>query len=272
MVPVHELKYPDPGSSGEDLYDIAYRWGWETPELRELVYLCYKTPDLTDNARRYFASEELREAVRILSELCHPPSKDCRVLDFGCGNGVACYALSRSGYWVLGIDASEGELAGLGAARQIRGLDGADFAVRPSRGRTLNLEDAAFGVVWLREALHHIEDLPGFLAEAARILEPGGVICCLRDVVVWNEEQRADFFANHPFHPITNDEGCHALGEYLEAFGAAGLDVVRLLEPYGSPINTYPNPFRPGVEFDPEAARQRKSGYDLYSFFARKRP
>ncbi len=178
VVPVQVLKYPDPGSSGEDLYDIAYRWGWETPELRELVYLCYKTPDLPDNARRYFASEELREAVRILSELSHPPSKDCRVLDFGCGNGVGCYALSRSGYWVLGIDASEGELAGLGAARKIRGLDGADFAVGPSRGTKLDLEDATFGVVWLREALHHIEDLPGFLAEAARILEPGGVICC----------------------------------------------------------------------------------------------
>jgi hypothetical protein len=70
----------------------------------------------------------------------------------------------------------------------------------------------------------------------------------------------------------SNDEGCHTLGEYLEAFGASGLDVVRLLDPYSSPINTYPNPFRPGVEFDPEAARQRKSGYDLYSFFARKRP
>jgi hypothetical protein len=53
---------------------------------------------------------------------------------------------------------------------------------------------------------------------------------------------------------------------------APGLDVVRLLDPYSSLINTYPNPFRPGVEFDPEAARQRKSGYDIYSFFARKRP
>jgi hypothetical protein len=32
-----------------------------------------------------------------------------------------------------------------------------------------------------------------------------------------------------------------------------------------------PDPFRPGVVFDPEAARQRKSGHDRYSFFARKR-
>jgi SAM-dependent methyltransferase len=254
----------------EDVYDTAYRWGWNTPHLKELVRLCYKTPDLEENARRFLESAEFQVARAILADLGSPPSGKARVLDFGCGNGVASYALSRSGYPVTGVDSSGGDLAGLGAAEKIRFLDGASFDVKLSSGPSLPFDDRTFGIVWMREVLHHIGDLGVFLSEVSRVLSPGGLLCCMRDVVIWNEEQRAHFFANHPFYPITHDEGCYYLEEYMAAFRAAGFEIAKILDPVSSVINTYPEPFRAGAVFDEAASRERKEGYDLYSFFLRK--
>lgn len=262
--------YPETRDFTGDLYDLAYRWGWETPAFRDLVYACYKTPDLPGNARRFFESEEFGAALDVLRELGRPPDRNTRVLDFGCGNGIASYALARSGYAVTGVDSSRGEIAGVRAAEQVRSLDGADFQVRQTNGERLPFADESFDLIWMREALHHVKDLPGFLGEARRLLRPGGLLCALREVVIWNEEQRADFFATHPFYPITKDEGCYYLREYQQAFSHAGFEVVKTLDPACSLINTYPEPFQSGAVFDAAAAAARPTGYDLFSFFARR--
>jgi SAM-dependent methyltransferase len=254
----------------EDPYDVAYRWGWETPHLRGLVYACYKGPDLKENARRFYKSEELREAVRILIELGYPPRSESHVLDLGCGNGVGAYALSRAGFSVIAVDSSLGELAGINAAKRIRFLDGVSFEVRHLGDGQLDFTAASFDVVWMREVLHHIRDLPSLLKQIARVLKPGGLLCCLREVVIWSEKQRQHFFATHPFNHITLDEGCYYLAEYLAAFSEAGLETATILDPVASVINTYPEPVRAGAVFDAGAARQRLEGYDLYSFFLRK--
>lgn len=254
----------------QDSYDIAYRWGWSDPKLRELIYLCYKTPDLAENARRFYRSEEFRETVRILSEMGQGPDGSGKVLDFGCGNGIASHSLSRAGYKVVGLDSSLGELAGLGAARKLKGLDGVSFELRQANGENIPFEDESLDVVWLREVLHHIRDLTGFLKEVYRILRPGGIVCSLRDHVIWNEQQREDFFQTHPFNHITQDEGCYYLKEYVLAYEHSGLMIERAYDPYSTVINTYPKPYERGKIFDAEAAKTRQIGNDLYSFFAKK--
>jgi len=254
----------------EDPYDIAYKWGWENSQLRELVFLCYKTPNFAENARRFYISGEFHEAVRILSELGKKPGKNIRVLDFGCGNGIASYSLSRIGYSVVGVDSSLGEIAGINAAKKIQGLDGVNFELVHSTGEKIDFPENSFDVIWIREALHHIKNLSDFLTEIKRILKPDGILCCLRDVVIWNENQREHFFATHPFNHITKDEGCYYLKEYLSAFEKAGLLMEKTLYPSTSIINTYPNTPKPGISFDENKARQRQEGYDLFSFFARK--
>lgn len=256
--------------NSNDPYDIAYEWGWRQPQLRDLIYLCYKTPDFSDNARRYFMSPEFHEAVRILSELGKSPHKGIKVLDFGCGNGVACYALARIGYSVVGVDSSLGKLAGINAAKKIQGLDGVNFELVHTTGEKIDFPDNSFDIVWIREALHHIMNLIDFLTEIKRVLKPDGIVCCLRDVVIWNESQRAHFFATHPFNHITKDEGCYYLEEYLSAFDKAGLSIEKVLYPHASIINTYPDTPNNVLAFDEALSKQRKQGYDLFSFFARK--
>ena len=101
-----------------------------------------------------------------------------------------------------------------------------------------------------------------------RILKPSGVLCCLRDVVIWNEAQREHFFANHPLYPITKDEGCYYLEEYEAAFHQSGLHLRKILHPNESVINAYPTPFSEPTAFDVLEAKKRETGYDLFSFFA----
>lgn len=252
--------------TGPDKYDQAYLWGWNQGNLRELIRLCYKTPDLEDNARRYAASPEFLAALEELREAGHPPSKDRRLLDLGCGNGAACWALAKAGYSVTGIDSSHGDLAGIGAARRIDGLDGIRFETIHTTAESLPFPPASFDIVWMREVLHHIRDIPGFFSSIAKILRPGGVLVAMRDHVVWNDRQKKAFFEDHPFHRFTGDENCHFLDEYLDAAEGSGLEFSKVIDPVSSPINTYPQPFVPGAVFDPEAASRRERGNDLFSF------
>lgn len=254
-----------------DLYDQAYKWAWEEANMQDLVRLCYKTPDFADNARRFCASDEFRTILFELASLgIHPDN--AKALDFGCGNGVGSYALARAGFDVTAVDSSPGLLAGLGAAKQLVGLDGVKIDIRHHSGEALGFPDGAFDLVYIREVLHHIHGLVGFLKEVKRILKPGGVVCCLRDVVIWNEDQREHFFSTHPLYPITKDEGCYYLDEYLLAFVEAGLSLKQVLNPTASGINVYPLEFRGPTPYDFSSARTRKTGYDLFSFFARREP
>jgi 2-polyprenyl-3-methyl-5-hydroxy-6-metoxy-1,4-benzoquinol methylase len=90
-----------------------------------------------------------------------------RVLDVGCGDGWFCEALARDGFAVAGTDVSA---VAIGRARER--CPGVEFAVC---GETaLPFGDGAFDVAWLGEVLEHVRDGLGLLAEAARVVGPGG--------------------------------------------------------------------------------------------------
>lgn len=257
--------------NSEDLYDIAYKWGWEEKKLKELVYLCYKTPNYKENAQRFHASEEFTEALEVLKSLRKQPDKSVELLDFGCGNGVAAYSFARAGYSVTALDSSIGELAGINAAKKLVGLDNAYFDIVHAVGENgIDFEDNTFDVVWLREVFHHIKDLEGFLKEIKRILKKDGIVCCIRDHVIWNEEQRKDFFESHPFYHITKDEGCYYLHEYTNAFRNVDLKLELVLDPCSSVINWYPQSKDNVGSYNIQKSIINNKGNDLFSFFARK--
>lgn len=105
-----------------------------------------------------------------LSDLSLPAG--ARALEIGCGTGAIARALAaRPGIGeVKGVDPSPllieraRELAG--------GVANLSFAV--GDGRDLDLEDAGFDLVLLHRVLSHVPSPDRVLAEAARVLRPGG--------------------------------------------------------------------------------------------------
>ena len=127
--------------------------------------------DAADRAHRewqlgpgYFAETE-----RALLESAGLPDRP--LLEIGCGGGANLHHLAaRPGS--LGIDFSAARLRQ--AREELRRVG----FVRGDAG-ALPVRDAAFEAVLVRDVLHHVTDRGAVLAEAARVLRPGGCLAVL---------------------------------------------------------------------------------------------
>lgn len=93
------------------------------------------------------------------------------VLDLACGAGAMIERLERDGRVVIGLDRSEEELAE--AARRGRG------PLVQAHASYLPFADNSFDAVVTSLGVGVVSDRPRFLAEAARVLRPGGVLAML---------------------------------------------------------------------------------------------
>jgi 2-polyprenyl-6-hydroxyphenyl methylase/3-demethylubiquinone-9 3-methyltransferase len=96
-----------------------------------------------------------------------------RILDVGCGAGLAAEALARKGHDVLGIDAAGEaiETAQAHAANQSLTL-----RYRSCLAEDLVAEGATFPTITCLEVIEHVPDPAGFLRVLAHLLEPGGLL------------------------------------------------------------------------------------------------
>ncbi len=91
-----------------------------------------------------------------------------RALDLGCGEGVFTAELAKAGTAAVGVEVAETALSRAHSAHPEL-----EFHLTEIEGR-LPFEDDAFALVWCSEVLEHVADTERFLAEARRVLRPGG--------------------------------------------------------------------------------------------------
>ena len=105
-------------------------------------------------------------AFESLGDIC-----GLRVLDYGCGHGMAAVVLARRGARVTAFDLSPGYLA---EAQQRAAANGVAVDFVCADGERLPFADGSFDRVWGNAVLHHLDPRRA-AAELWRVLRPGGV-------------------------------------------------------------------------------------------------
>lgn len=96
-----------------------------------------------------------------------------RLLDVGCGAGLAAEALARRGYNVLGLDAAAEAIE---AARAHAAGQDLRLAYRTGAPEDLVAEGTRFPVITALEVIEHVPDPGAFAQTLSALLEPGGLV------------------------------------------------------------------------------------------------
>lgn len=101
------------------------------------------------------------------------PLGGLRVLDVGCGGGLASEPLARLGAHVTGIDAG---MRAIEVAEEHARQSGLAIAYRQATVETLTGERARFDALVALEIVEHVPDVEGFLGACVAVVRPGGRI------------------------------------------------------------------------------------------------
>ncbi|MEZ5996261.1 MAG: bifunctional 2-polyprenyl-6-hydroxyphenol methylase/3-demethylubiquinol 3-O-methyltransferase UbiG [Hyphomonadaceae bacterium] len=101
------------------------------------------------------------------------PLEGITALDLGCGGGLVSAPLARMGAAVTAADASE---EAIGAARSYADQAGLEIDFQCATAEALVERGRQFDLVTALEIVEHVADVKAFLAAAAALVRPGGLL------------------------------------------------------------------------------------------------
>jgi SAM-dependent methyltransferase len=224
----------------------GFKYTWEEaiehlrhdPAHHDLIHFSYLGADLHDNSRRFKASGEFAETLRLLGHYA-PRAKE--LLDIPGGNGIAASAFAASGFAVTTVEPDPSDTVGRGAIAKVLDAAGLQARIVDAYGEALPFPDGSFDIVYVRQGLHHAANLPAMLKEYARVLRSGGILLAAREHVVddYDASLRA-FLATQADHQLYGGEHAFTLADYRGAIVGAGLRMTSELGPLASIINLHP--------------------------------
>ena len=165
------------------------------------------------------------------------------VLDLGCGTGRHSLWLAAGGATVTAVDFSDGMLA---EARKKPGADAVRFVAHDLH-QLLPFPDGTFDRVVSGLVLEHLRELNGFLAEARRVLKPGGraVVSAMHPAMFLRGAQ-ARFTDPASGELVQPGSVPHAIGAFVMAAVRAGfrLEAVDEFAPDAAFAEHYPRAAR----------------------------
>lgn len=171
------------------------------------------------------------------------PQGPHNVLEIGCGEGRVSRDLAARGHSVTGLDASPTLLKAAAEADP-----GSHYVVGPAEA--LPFDDGSFDLVVAYNSLMDVQDMPRAVAEAARVLTPGGrFAACVTHPIADAGRFREDgafvipgsYLTPGDFHfdadknglTITFDGRAFPLHSYTSALEEAGFAIEAMREPAG---------------------------------------
>ncbi|WP_296623725.1 bifunctional 2-polyprenyl-6-hydroxyphenol methylase/3-demethylubiquinol 3-O-methyltransferase UbiG [Marivirga sp.] len=208
------------------------------PFYEDLVRNAYFEEDLSLNLQRYKQDLEYSEIKAWLNELGFNQGK---ILDIGSGNGISAVSFALDGFQVDAVEPDPSDTIGAGAIRWLKNHYGlGNLSVHESFAEDIGFPSGTFDLVFVRQALHHANELQKFVEESYRVLKQGGYMITVRDHVVFDKKDKEWFLESHPLHKFYGGENAYHPKEYEEAFQKAGFSMKKRYKYFDTPVNYFP--------------------------------
>jgi SAM-dependent methyltransferase len=124
---------------------------------------------------------------RVIHSMAKRLGRPLDVLDLGAGNGWLSYRMAQAGHRALALDIRHDDVDGLGASQPFLQRAKGRMRIAVADFDEIPANEASFDVAVFNAALHYATNLAAVLAEAARVVRPGGQLVILDSPVYRGE-------------------------------------------------------------------------------------